>query len=656
MNNNIVLYSYFNFLKNKFNITNRVYLYDKGYFLLWDYTRIPNFFEKNSLLWVYEEGRRQRSIRYFFIIQNPYILNSKEWLAEDKIRKLDLLKKISSDLRSFSFLIFYLHCYVDKLNQNSTVIYTSLFDLFQKEFSYVFSKKEYKDFFLKAKPDLLNKFDDLKKFLSLNRMAFVENFSMASVDNRYQIFNMDNEVTADIFPYLYLQTMNFFDLNKLYGSINYIRTFFFISLQKIKGFYYSIRNGLQDFYLFSFLRILSFYFIDILKDSFISKRPLQSSFIIKISKWFSSLEKNFIISRNKQVNLSNLSYLDEYFFFDYFINKHVRLDYLVDEDIYSDNLFQKRYALSKAMMHYSSSFTYNGLDYSLFRPFFDSEDFYFKNLRVINNLFLNILRDYRSFSLNAFFFFFKLYDTSKKTNNIFLKYYFLNIMELPEIFFSIHKFNSYGLSDLYKNIDYNSSSVRSYFISKVITVLGQGLISKYRSILSFFKKYFYAFYFLTSLNVYDFSNLNLLFESVFFKKTVNVISDYLFYKGSFNKVWFFLPSGVNLNFFKINYINSYLNLKQTPSIFSGLPSAAIFDVKYYKRKRDSRIKSYFYKYNILLFNSLKKSSNDLFLYDSVSNYNKYLCFFKMVNSLSRIKRVLDELTVKEKNLSENSIL
>jgi hypothetical protein len=649
MNNNITLYSYFNsnFIKNNFNINNRSYFYEKGYFILWEYMRMPNFFEKNSTLWVLEEDRRRRSIRYFFILENPYVLNSKEWLAEDKLRKLDFLKKISADLRSFSFFIFYLNSYLDKLNHNSMYVYIYLFELFQKEFSYIFSRKEYKDFFLKSKPELLNKFDDLKKFISSNRGMLSEASFLDRVANRYRIFNIDNEVASDIFPYLYLQTMDFFDLNKLYGNSNYIRALFFIFFQKTKGFYYSIRNGLQDFYVFSFLRILSFDFRDILKDSFISKKPLQASFVIKISKWFSNLEKSFIVFRNKQVNLSNLSYLDEYFFFDYFINKHVRLDYLVDEDIYYNNLFQKKYALYRAMTHYSSSFNYVGFDYSLFSIFFNIEDFYVRNLRIITHLFLNILKEKRPGALNVHSFF-KLSTVSQQTNNVFLKYYFLNIIELPETLLGVHKFEIYGLSDIFKNLDYNSSSVRSYFISKFISIRGQGLISKYTSIISFLKKYFYAFYFLISLESHHFLNLNLLFRNIFIKKDLNVTSEYLFYKGSFSRVWFFLPSGINLNFFKINYIKSYLNLKEPSSILSELPSSVTFDVKYYKRKRDSRIKAYFYKYNISLFNSLKKSSDVLFSYDSFSSYNKHLCFFKMLNSVGRAKDVLDKIRENEK--------
>jgi hypothetical protein len=81
------------------------YLYKKKYYLQWSVKNYDNNFELFSEAWFAEENKRMVSFEYWDIIVNPHPVNSKLWVEENSLRKLDLFKKNQEELRRYNLLV-----------------------------------------------------------------------------------------------------------------------------------------------------------------------------------------------------------------------------------------------------------------------------------------------------------------------------------------------------------------------------------------------------------------------------------------------------------------------------------------------------------------------------------------------------------------------
>jgi hypothetical protein len=593
---------------DEINLGNSKYLYTKGYYLLWSYDKLPNFFSIGSSSWQLEEDKRKMFFRYMLKIDNPYSVSSKEYNEENKQRKVVFLKMLQIEVKLYSFFVFYFFNLLKLHHKFFINIDNFLIFNFENYTSFLFSFKEAKDFFLRQPSFVLKKFDVLKNYINweVKPTKFLElkNF------NYFSIFFYLTHFTNELFFYDYLLPPKTEEIFLFSNNFFFFRVFNSFLFFFEKGFN-NILLGFRDFVSFVKIRFFFFdlanFFYRIVSTNFVMNKFFQ---IYLNNKVFDE-QSRYMLIVNKNIDPEGLKYLKQYIIWEYLYSD-------IEADAFSDWLnFKDQLELSEVFKYLEQKFK---------KEFVANE---LENINFLDNLFFYfftsrfLYKDIKNF-VNKFF-------ISFDKSNIFFYlnfYYLLNnsFFVLDKILFFINtenfkKFYNYELiNELEKILPFNPSLVRTFFLEKISSIKEQGNLRLFDSYLEFLKKYLFCFYFLkTQRYASDFfvtmNEKQILYDSF---KNFGVLND---------NIWFYLVSDFDFNFFIENFLQDYLKIFEFD----------VYDKTKYFSKRSS---SGFFKYSVDFSLRFKKAQG-LEFSNEISFYNGNSLFFHMIFILSNVVKGLN---------------
>jgi hypothetical protein len=497
----------------------------------------------------------------------------------------------------------------------------SLLDKFENETNYIFRNKEMKELFLKQNLLVLKKFDNLKKYITFNKLA--DSSKLEEKPNYFSFIYYYNSLQVEIFPYLYM-------LPSLNEDFLYEESFLtkfrkkYFSLNFLESWFLNLINGFKEYIFFLKIKFFFFNFHIFLKNIIGQKLVLSSFFQKKINDKILDDEKLYMLLLNKNIDPAGLSYLNNYSLWHY---------------LYKDSLMgsvDESFLFNNNMESFETSLFFD-LENKFFDLFnldsFQKKENY-NNLSFVSNhlIFNSLLFKEKAHNVNLFlkFFFFNNIIT---INKFLLLYYFDNsffqklgsLLENSDI---IKKFDVEYVEDLLKNIVYNPAIARTFFLEKLSNMKERGAFKFYDSYTFFLKKYFFILYFLN----YNYTNFAVEYPSFnfFFSKQLTSNLDKKFV-GFFLNIWFFLPSRMSFDFSVEQIFNEYLKLG---SKIEGKNE----NNKYFVYRTSGG----FLKYSIDFTLRISGNAHMFSLNDDLTYYNKNSLLLNMFQNLLKVKNLLSK--------------
>jgi hypothetical protein len=159
--------------------------YEEGFYILWSYDKIENFFERNSFLWIKEEEKR--AFEYEYWNRAPFFLDLK---VKSELNK----EKLKEDIRSFNFFLFYSDFYIKNFIKFNIFFSPTFSNLYKFYSLYISQNNDYLIYFLKQSNIILKKYEFLKVFFLKKNKQY---------DN-YMLFYYNSRIISPLFEYYYL--------------------------------------------------------------------------------------------------------------------------------------------------------------------------------------------------------------------------------------------------------------------------------------------------------------------------------------------------------------------------------------------------------------------------------------------------------------------
>jgi hypothetical protein len=594
--------------------TNRAYLYKKGYFILWNYNKIQNFFITNSPSWVNEEEKRIFEFRYWANVENPYKINSKEWVEETRIRKLDSFKKIQYDLKNYILFINILYNNIKYHFKYNLYIYPFFLEHFEKETRFVFDNKDYKEIFLKQNTLFLKKFDVLKKYIIFNNIKEKSlNIDKENIAGSFIFYYIDMHL--ELFPYLYM--LPSFNEEVLKDSSGSFFKFFFkkyISIYFLETWFGNIISGLKDFFFFLKVRFFYFDFTKFLKKIIKDKFILSNFFQKKINEKVLEDEKYYMLLLNKNIDPAGFSYLNNYSLWDY---------------LHKENLFEnvdEELLYSNALSYFETSLFYE-LDKDVLSHFFlqlNSKDY--SDIKKDINL---KLIDFTGSISDSYFY--RIFNIKLNVSEGFLNNFIQDGLALNKFSLKMEnlKLDNFYLTDedylkdLLKILYYNPTASRSFFIEKIMNIKSQGNLKFYNSYLIFLKKYFFINFFTFFYTVNNLHKFKGLVDTQYFYNSFKNFS------GLKYNVWFYISSDLEVEHIFENLFYEFLKV-------GSVKESYLVNNKYFLNRSSSGFLKYSVDFSLKLFSNV----NFEFVRESDIYFNGYSGFLNMFFNLFKIRDTL----------------
>ena len=650
----------------------RNYIYLNGYDKLWVPYFFPNKFDYGSLSWNKEEETRRNEFLYWLYFSNPYLLNSKEWLEEERFRKTDLLKKNQEDLRVFNFVLFLNNFW---LSQKFEDPFLFRFSYYSRLLSFFFYSTSYKFFYSELRRDFLNtqvgivlleKSIFYKNYYNNLLKIMVQKLGPYESKNPIFFFNMwDFSLYArSTFPFFYyISVFDLLDFNSkdskrekiiltelergVWTGPTYIEPYVESKLSFRKVLRRRMREGFSNFRRYIYASI---YVVDINNILFLlQKNNFQLDFFINKKEYFLKKYEALMISRSFEfrdiLSDKNLFFLKVRLYTDevvlgfddpgiYKRKKKIIFDslLLLYREFFEKRIFEARFFLKISrdeILFFSDQFYFF---HDVFYKQCEFLDDFFQLMDFQISLFYRYLsRISLEIQLKNFYFFFY--------KNLFIRMNFLDFIDfsVKDFFYKCNFYLFFVVGSLVKKI----------FMKNKISVQASFLLDSrnFKELLSFNYSFYNNFFQKKIIRMRERGTLSLAFMSYFyFLKLMFFVSLNFFSHNSLNSnfpfsfVWYKSMFGYNNRFYSLNYDSLLFSYYLVANGFDNdelysTEDRLLFRYKYYS----PRVK----KYKVSLYNNFYVDNGILQFQDQFTDFDQFNLYFKMMVSSYKFLKVID---------------
>jgi hypothetical protein len=595
--------------------------YTEGYYLLWSYDKLPNFIEKNSFFWVKEEEKRAFEYEYWDKISFVMDLKTKNELVKEKMKE---------DTRAFVFFLFYLDFYLKnsfKFNIFIPLTYIKLYEFYSLFFS---KNTEYLNYFIKQATVILKKYEFVNSLLlkKIDFLSFGKSYSSF-------LFYYNSTLISPLFEYYYLFPLyeNFF-LEKNENLIE-SKNFFFKFIDFFKNWFFFIKMGITRFFSFLNTRFFFFDINDFLINFFFVKKSLDFFLLKKVEDLIYQEQMSYIYNLDPYINMDMLDEQEDFFLLNY-----------IEEDFFSldDSL------ILEDSLKYTADYFFSLLSENHIKKYkiFQNDliiDYYFINYNeILLNFFFKLY-----IKGNGFFFFNYNYSSINFLKNLYSNYiFFKKLIEVSPFVYNSdtqekYKFLNEMTSEIYiKNLYFNSSSIKTFFLEKKISLRNIGNLKKFNSYFFFLEKYMYFNYYVSgSLRVENSS----FFKLIKYQNSFSIENEF---SGNFFIKSFIFPNYTNFENMKNYFIDFYLNVQKVNNNLILLGNNNFldknsFDFFFFNSKSSTGFLKYstdfflkFYDLPVDEFESLYSMKTEDTHYNAV---NLVLCSYSYIKIITEILKI-----------------